>query len=192
MFEKLLARTARALDGARIPYMVVGGQAVLLYGEPRLTKDIDITLGVAVGRLAEVLAVVDRLGFKTIVDPDGFAAETMVLPCSDESSGVQIDLIFSDTRYEREAIDRGRMVELGGARVRFASPEDLIIHKVVAGRPRDMEDARSVLLKNPALDRDLIRDNLAEFEQALAEPFAARFDALLRVGDSGPTAPAAS
>jgi len=28
--------------------MVIGGQAVLLYGEPRLTRDIDITLGIGV------------------------------------------------------------------------------------------------------------------------------------------------
>ncbi len=38
---------------------------------------------------------------------------------------------------------------------------------------------QAVLLKNPSLDRDLIRDNLAEFERALAEAFVARFDALL-------------
>lgn len=26
--------------------MIIGGQAVLLYGEPRLTKDLDVTLGI--------------------------------------------------------------------------------------------------------------------------------------------------
>ena len=46
MFERLLSRLAAALDSAKIPYMIIGGQAVLLYGEPRLTKDIDITLGI--------------------------------------------------------------------------------------------------------------------------------------------------
>ncbi len=43
MFEHLLAKIATALNKAEIPYMVIGGQAVLLYGEPRLTKGIDIT-----------------------------------------------------------------------------------------------------------------------------------------------------
>jgi hypothetical protein len=41
MFEELLIRIAKALDNNYIPYMIVGGQAVLLYGEPRLTKDIE-------------------------------------------------------------------------------------------------------------------------------------------------------
>ncbi|MBI4745658.1 MAG: hypothetical protein HY786_03715, partial [Deltaproteobacteria bacterium] len=47
MFEEILARIGAALDKYNIPYMIIGGQAVLLYGEPRLTRDIDITLGVS-------------------------------------------------------------------------------------------------------------------------------------------------
>jgi hypothetical protein len=46
MFEALLVRIARGLDTRGIPYMLIGGQAVLLYGEPRLTRDIDVSLGV--------------------------------------------------------------------------------------------------------------------------------------------------
>jgi len=57
MFESLLERIATALDAAAIPYMVIGGQAVLVHGEPRLTRDIDITLGVDIDRLGQVLAV---------------------------------------------------------------------------------------------------------------------------------------
>jgi len=40
VFETLLGRIAAALKKTGIGYMVIGGQAVLLYGEPRLTKDI--------------------------------------------------------------------------------------------------------------------------------------------------------
>ena len=48
MFQKLLTKIANELERLRLPYMVIGGQAILLYGELRLTKDIDITLGVGV------------------------------------------------------------------------------------------------------------------------------------------------
>ena len=41
-FDGLIARIAAALGKARIPYMVIGGQAVLLHGEPRLTRDLDL------------------------------------------------------------------------------------------------------------------------------------------------------
>ncbi|MCH8038872.1 MAG: hypothetical protein IH977_00820 [Nitrospinae bacterium] len=47
--------------------------------------------------------------------------------------------------------------------VHFASVEDVIIHKIIAGRPRDLEDVRSVLLKNEAVHLDYIRKWLQEF-----------------------------
>ena len=61
MFAQLLERLAVALDRAKIPYMIIGGQAVLLYGEPRLTRDIDVTLGVDVNRLADLVTLADDL-----------------------------------------------------------------------------------------------------------------------------------
>ena len=48
--------------------------------------------------------------------------------------------------------------------VNFASPEDLIIHKIFAGRSRDIEDVRTVLLKNPDIDVEYIRKCLKEFD----------------------------
>ena len=51
MIEKLIKKIARHLDKDKIPYMIIGGQAVLLYGTPRLTRDIDITLGIDTDKL---------------------------------------------------------------------------------------------------------------------------------------------
>ncbi len=69
--------------------MVIGGQAVLLYGEPRLTKDIDITLGIGIDRLTEIRAIVDRLKLDYLADNvNDFAKETMVLPVIDRKSGI--------------------------------------------------------------------------------------------------------
>jgi hypothetical protein len=48
MFEKLLSKIGLCLDKHSLPYMIIGGQAVLLYREPRLTRDIDITLEVVI------------------------------------------------------------------------------------------------------------------------------------------------
>ena len=53
MIEKLIKKTARILDHQKIPYMIIGGQAVLIYGRPRLTRDIDITLGIDTDRYIE-------------------------------------------------------------------------------------------------------------------------------------------
>ncbi|HTC19500.1 MAG TPA: DUF6036 family nucleotidyltransferase [bacterium] len=151
--------------------MVIGGQAVLVYGEPRFTKGIDITLGAGVERLDEVLKLVGSIGWKALTpSPAEFVRKTMVLPCQDEASGVRLDLIFSFSPYELQAMDRVRRFIFLGKEISFASPEDLVIHKVVAGRPRDLEDVRVVQLKNPGMDRAYIEKWLKEFEKTLDRP----------------------
>lgn len=159
--------------------MVIGGQAVLLYGEPRLTKDIDITLGVGAERVTDVMAVTQRLGLKLLVDDaEAFVRDTMVLPVAEEATGIRVDFIFSFSPYEREAIARGKMVRFGDTHVCFASLEDLVIHKIIAGRPRDIEDVRAILLKNPHYDRIYIEKWLREFDDMIGGELLKVFSAL--------------
>ncbi len=181
MFEQLLADLARALDEAAIPYMVIGGQAVLLYGEPRLTRDVDVTLGLGPDGLDAVLRLAERLGLTPLVEEvPSFVAETMVLPCGSRDTELRVDFIFSDSEYEREALRRVHRAPLGDTDVRFASREDLLIHKIVAGRPRDIEDARGVLLKAEEVDVAYVRRWLAAFAEALGQPFLDTFETLYR------------
>jgi len=67
VLEKLLENIAEALETHEIPYMIIGGQAVLLYGEPRLTKDIDITLGLGPEFLERLRSIIEDQGFKILV-----------------------------------------------------------------------------------------------------------------------------
>jgi predicted nucleotidyltransferase len=182
MFEKILSQIGLSLNKHNLPYMVVGGQAVLLYGEPRLTRDIDITLGVDVDRLGEVLVVVQELSLKPLPNEiESFVRETMVLPVLDENTGIRVDFIFSYTPYETGAINRAKRIEIMGQEVNIASPEDLIIHKVFAGRPRDIEDVRTVLLKNPDVDVQYIRRWLKEFDKASKEKdFLKTFEGIVK------------
>ncbi len=99
MFIETLARIGASLERAEIPYMIIGGQAVLLYGEPRLTRDIDITLGANIDRLGALLAVVQDLSLKAIPeDPAAFVRQTMVLPALDEMTGIRVDFISKNRR----------------------------------------------------------------------------------------------
>jgi hypothetical protein len=80
LFKDLIKRIAGELSSRNIPYMIIGGQAVLLYGEPRLTKDIDITLGVGIEKLPVIKDTVMALGLKIEpADIDTFVEDTMVL-----------------------------------------------------------------------------------------------------------------
>jgi predicted nucleotidyltransferase len=177
MFQQLLETIALSLEKRGIPYMVIGGQAVLLYGEPRLTRDIDVTLGIGPERVQEIAGLAAEQGWKLLTDsPAEFVAKSLVLPCLEPASGVRVDFIFSFSAYERQAIDRVRRVPMGQALVSFAAIEDLIIHKVVAGRPRDIDDVKCILLKNPHVDFPYVRHWLGEFDRSLSEAFSQRFE----------------
>jgi predicted nucleotidyltransferase len=158
MFEELLKRIACMLDELEIDYMVIGGQAVLLHGEPRLTRDIDITLGVDRSQLQRILDCAIKWGFKSVIEnAEDFVRRTNVLLLEDETRQ-RLDLIFSFSQYEAEALNRAVVQEVGGYPVRFISAEDLILHKLVAGRPRDLDDIRGILIrKQGLLDLDYLR-----------------------------------
>ncbi len=164
-FEELLARLGRVLRSHDLPFMLIGGQAVLLHGEPRLTQNIDVTLGASPERLPDVLAACAALSLQVLPeDAADFVRDTFVLPVSDEATGIRVDLIFSSTAYEAEAIARAVLIEIKGQPVPFATAEDLILHKLFAGRPRDLEDARGVVRrKGPELDWEYLRHWAAQF-----------------------------
>ena len=133
MFEALIENVARTLDRNGLPYMVIGGQAVLLYGEPRLTRDIDIALGVGLDGLPRVLSAAREADLEVLVDPESFTRKTMVLPCQDPRTDIRVDFILSFSPYEREALKRAQRIRFGATDVNFASVEDLLIAKTVAG-----------------------------------------------------------
>lgn len=171
MFQRLLEAIATQLDRRSMAYMIIGGQALLVYGEPRFTRDIDVTLGVDSQKLDELLEIAKKSGWKILVEnPQEFVNRTMVLPCLDEASGIRIDFIFSRSPYEAQAMKRVNKMSVGKVQVCYASPEDLIIHKMIAARPRDLEDVRNILLKGPDLDEGYLKHWLKEFERALSQP----------------------
>lgn len=167
MIEKLIKKTAQHLDKSKIPYMIIGGQAVLLYGTPRLTRDIDITLGIDTDNFSLIEKICQELGLKILPEnPESFAKETKVLPAEETKLTIRVDFIFSSTPYEQQAIKRAKEVLMDDYPVKFASCEDVIIHKMFAGRAIDEEDVENILIKNKSsLNLKYIRKWLLEFSR---------------------------
>lgn len=182
MFEKLLIKISRVLDKNSLPYMIIGGQAVLLYGDPRLTRDIDITIGVGIDELSQLLDIIKKIDLLPLPENIvSFVEKTFVLPVKDIKTNIRVDFIFSQTSYEKQAIERVNRVNFKNRIVRFASLEDVIIHKIFAGRPRDLEDVKSVLAKNPGFDKNYIIKWLEEFDISMGQSkFTDTFNDLMR------------
>jgi hypothetical protein len=98
-----------------------------------------------------------------------------------------VDLIFSLTPFERQAIERARVVTIGDTPVRYATPEDLTILKVLAGRPRDLEDVRSILLKQRQVDAAYVRRWLRELQAGLDQDLTGTFEQLWKATRSAKT-----
>jgi predicted nucleotidyltransferase len=156
--------------------MIIGGQAVLIYGEPRMTKDIDITIGLDINGLEKLKKIIKELNLKIIPkNYKKFLEETMVLPTIDEKTKIRIDFIFSFSNYGKEALKRVKKIKVDEVKVNYASIEDLIIRKIIAGRERDLEDVKSILLKNKKINENYILKWLSEFESVLQENLIERF-----------------
>jgi len=166
--KNLIKRVAKEFKKNNIDYMIIGGQAVLIYGEPRLTRDIDITIGATIEKLEDILKIAKNLNLKILPeDPYKFVKETMVLPLLDEKTGFRIDLIFSFSEYEKEALKRVNKIKINKIYVNYVSIEDLIIQKIISGRERDIEDLKTILIKNKKIDEKYILKWLREFEKVL-------------------------
>ncbi|MFC1627881.1 nucleotidyl transferase AbiEii/AbiGii toxin family protein [Gemmatimonadota bacterium] len=164
-FSALIVRIVHALRELDLPFMLIGGQAVLLHGQPRLTEDIDITLGVHPDALPSVLEACANADLEILPENVAeFVRKTFVLPARDRASSVRIDLIFSSLPYERQAIDRAVDVDLTGVSIPIASAEDLILHKLFSGRPRDIEDIHGVVqIKGDTIEWEYIERWTDEF-----------------------------
>lgn len=168
-FERLLARIAKALKDAGISYMVIGAQAVLVYGRPRFTGDINITLGVDVEQLSTLKKIADQMSLRPLrLDFERFAMQTNVFSVLEDATKIKVDFIFSFSPYEQEAIKRARPIEIQQTTVYYASPEDVVIHKIVAGRPLDIDDAKSIINVQPSLDRSYILKWLREYSEVVS------------------------
>lgn len=165
----LLTRLAKALDSLKIPYMIIGGQAVMLYGEPRQTLDVDVTVRLEPGNRSEIDSLIKVSG----LEPPGakqldILSKNLVLPLMDRNSGIPVEFIFSPYGFEDEIIGRAQSQDIGGVPVRFISANDLVVYKILAGRPRDLEDVRGIIGRSLGrLDFAGIENSLREIESAM-------------------------
>jgi hypothetical protein len=152
----------------KILHMVIGGFAVTVWGEPRFTRDLDVTLSVPPERFQQAIDLISKRFTSLSGDPLKFASETRVLPVMVES--VPVDLIFAALPYEEDAIARARPIRVSDGTVPICSPEDLILHKIVSQRPRDHEDIEGVFrYRHAELDYGYLDPRVEELADALSD-----------------------
>ena len=161
---ELLLALSRVLTALRVGWYVFGAQAVLYWGRPRLTEDIDVTVQLGTVETGRLVTELRQVGFALRVEgTSAFIAQTRVVPMLFGNSGWALDIVLGGPGLEEDFVRRAVPVEVAtGVTVPIISAEDLIVTKVLAGRPKDLEDVRGVLLAQAG------RVNLASARQTLA------------------------
>jgi hypothetical protein len=170
-----------ALQSLNVPWMVIGGVAVIAHGVPRYTADIDATVAAPNEPLERVFDTFARHHVVPRIEGAlAFARERQVLLLRHELSGVALDVSLAWLPFEVEAIRRSETLDYAGVTIRIPRADDLVIYKMVAARPRDLEDVeRLLLLHGPSLDLQHVTVTVREFADALED--AGRIDALERL-----------
>lgn len=141
-------------------YCFIGGLALLHWGEPRFTQDIDLTL--YTGFENEEPIISDILShFEARFDRMAeFAFKNRVVLIQ-TNQGIPADIALGGLPFEEKMIERSESVELLPEKyLRLCSAEDLIIQKAFASRPKDWIDIHGILVRQNKLDWDHIFTHL--------------------------------
>ncbi len=160
MKGNVLASVAGLFERASIEYVLIGGHAVNTWLEPRFTADVDVVVvagALEIQRLDEQLReqgyAVDRK------HGDGLPSGPDFVRYVSSSSDITLEVQAAKTEFQREVIRRAT----DPAGVNTATPEDLIVLKLIADRPKDQVDLLG-LAKLPDLDWTYVERWAAEWQ----------------------------
>ncbi|MSV29055.1 MAG: hypothetical protein EXQ52_09970 [Bryobacterales bacterium] len=129
-------------------FCIIGGLAVLRWGEPRFTRDVDVTLLAGFGREDDFIEPVLSAGYRgRIEDAAGFARRNRVL-LVESPQGIPIDIALGRLPFEALLVERASLYEFAaGCSLRVCSAKDLIVQKLFALRPRDVLDVETIVVR---------------------------------------------
>jgi len=147
-----------------IRYVVMGGLAVRIHGIPRPTYDVDLTIAVDQQQLQQLFVDAERVGY-SVSDAykSGWMDRVAEMPIVklrawlQDGKGIDVDLFVCESAFQNSLIDRGVECQFESRKMTVVSPEDLVLLKLLANRPRDMGDVQDVLFMQGQLDEAYMR-----------------------------------
>jgi hypothetical protein len=168
---ELLADLGAAFAASNVEWFLFGAQAAIAYGVARLTADVDVTARVPAGLPNDVwVAAVEQRGFRSRFDDPRIIEEGRVLPFVHRATALPVDIVLAGPGLEDEFFARAGVHDLDGVAIPIVDVSDLIVMKVLADRPNDIEDVVTLLrVQEASLDLARVRRTLRMLESALGQ-----------------------
>lgn len=135
------------MQARRWKFCVIGGLAVQRWGEPRLTRDADLTLLTDFGEEGTFAdALLDQFAGRR-PDARAFSLVNRVLLIR-ASNGKDVDVSFGALDFEIAMLKRATPFDFAdGVTLPTCSAEDLFVMKTFAAREQDWLDARGIAVR---------------------------------------------
>ena len=152
--------------------VVIGGIAFAVLGRARFTEDLDAMFLLSTQDIPHFLDEAKKEGIEPRVENAvEFAKKRRVLLLRHAITDTNIDISMGIMPFEEEIVERSSVQEFDETlQVRLPTPEDLIIMKAIAHRPKDMEDIRVLAAKYPNLDMARIERWVKDYAELLYAP----------------------
>ncbi len=148
-------------DGRHWRSCFIGGIAVQRWGEPRVTRDVDLTLLSGFGDEDPFIDALLAAYPPRIANAREFALRNRVLLVQTPSA-VGIDISLGALPFEESVVNRATVFSFGpGMTIRTCSAEDLLVLKLFASRPLDIRDVEGVIIRQrDQIDWQYVEDQL--------------------------------
>ncbi len=141
-------------------FCFIGGLAVLRWGNARLTRDVDVTVITGFGGEQPYVDELLRAFTTRVDEPVTFATRHRVALLR-ATNGVPVDVALGALPFEIRTVERSSLWAVPDApALRTCAAEDLVVHKVFAGRDHDWADVEGVLARQRAIDAQLVVSEL--------------------------------
>jgi len=169
LLQATLADAIDFLTEQKVAYALIGGLAASLRGEPRVTVDVDLVISADVEGALQLLKSIEKSPLTPLFEGvEDVVCQAFILPLLHRTTAVKVDLAIGLSGFEQQLIQRATLVDLAGQAVRLATAEDLLVMKLLAGRPRDHQDAAGiVVVQGNSLDWEYCYQIARELGQAV-------------------------
>ena len=176
----VLARFSKELEARNLRYALIGGLAASIRGRVRATEDVDLILMCSLDQALDFVESLRQSDFAPLIDNyQEIARSALLIPVVQQTSGTQLDLAIGLSGFEHEIVERADPMMINDVEIFVATAEDLLLLKLLAGRPQDLQDIEGIVeIQSDRIDWQYCVETAKRLEAAVSIDLVERLEKL--------------